>query len=141
MSNPFQEQIDQAMAMVRDQRAALRRARDEMRAATATATSRDRLVTVVVGAQGELRDVRFNGTGYRELPPAQLAATVVELAGRARAEMAGRVADAFGPLTGGAEFLRRSMTGGTELDEFLAPLDALRMPGATGRDDGEWADG
>jgi hypothetical protein len=83
----------------------------------------------VVGAQGELRDVRFHGLEYRQLPPAKLSALLVELVGKARAEMAGKVSEAFAPFAGGGDFIRRSMTGGTELDEVLAPLRAMRVPG------------
>ncbi|SDM43672.1 YbaB/EbfC DNA-binding family protein [Streptomyces sp. cf386] len=43
-----------------------------------TAESKDRSMSVTVNAQGRITDVKFRGTAYRSLPPAGLAALILE---------------------------------------------------------------
>jgi DNA-binding protein YbaB len=59
-------------------------AREAMEAVTATATSRNALVTVTVGSQGEITSLVFNSQGYRRMAPAELAHTVLETVRAAR---------------------------------------------------------
>lgn len=44
----------------------------------------------------------------------------------ARADMGAKVLESMRSFEGVGEMLRTSMTGGTELDELLAPLQAMR---------------
>lgn len=95
-------------------------------------------MTVVVGAQGEVREFRFHDGSYRDLPPAELSALLVELVNAARREMAATVAREMGPLAGFGDALRESMTGGTELERMFAPVrDSARRGPSTMDDDEE----
>jgi Zn-dependent protease with chaperone function len=99
---------------------------------TESATAKDRSITVVVGAQGEVTAIRFHTERYREMAADELSAALVDLISRARTRMSERVAAAFAPLAGVGEALRSSMVGGTELDGLL---DRMRAAGAPARRD------
>ncbi|GAA1988679.1 YbaB/EbfC family nucleoid-associated protein [Kitasatospora viridis] len=125
-TSPFAEQIEQAMVTLREQQAKLAEATRELQAATATVTSKDRMVTAVVGSQGEVVSLTFHTTAYRTMAPAQLGAVLTDLLNEARADLGARVLEAMRSFDGVGEALRTSMTGGTELEDLLAPLQAMR---------------
>ncbi|MEV4615649.1 YbaB/EbfC family nucleoid-associated protein [Kitasatospora sp. NPDC049258] len=128
MSNSFSEQIEQAMETMRAEHARAVEARDELAKATVSVTSKDRLVTVKVGPQGQVVSMTFHTTGYREMAPAQLATLLTDLLNEARATMGEKVIQAMKGFDGIGDMLRVSMSGGGEIDEMLEPLRAM-MPG------------
>ncbi|MER8184886.1 YbaB/EbfC family nucleoid-associated protein [Kitasatospora sp. NPDC094015] len=128
MSNSFSEQIEQAMETMRAEHARATEARDELAKATVSVTSKDRLVTVKVGPQGQVVSMTFHTTGYREMAPAQLATLLTDLLNEARAKMGEKVISAMKGFDGIGDMLRVSMSGGGEIDEMLEPLRAM-MPG------------
>lgn len=71
-------------------------------AAVSTATSRDGSVTVTVGPNGGLQDLRL---GHRavELGAAKLTALILETARAAQRQVTAKVREAFGPLGEGTE--------------------------------------
>ncbi|WP_051969509.1 YbaB/EbfC family nucleoid-associated protein [Kitasatospora azatica] len=125
-ASPFADQIEQAMATLREQQARMAETTRELQASTASVTSKDRMVTAVVGAQGEVVSLTFHTTAYRSMAPAQLAGILTEVLNEARADLGAKVLEAMRSFEGLGEALRTSMTGGTELDELLAPLQAMR---------------
>jgi hypothetical protein len=56
-------------------------------------------VEVTVGAQGQLSGLRFLDNRFQSMAGPQLAASILEAAEKARADMAARVMDVFAPLT------------------------------------------
>ncbi|MFE9426018.1 YbaB/EbfC family nucleoid-associated protein [Kitasatospora sp. NPDC006697] len=124
--SPFAEQIEQAMITLREQQAKLAETTRELQNATATVTTKDRMVTAVVGAQGQVVSLTFHTTGYRSMAPAQLGTLLADLLNEARADLGDQVLAAMRRFDGVGESLRTSMTGGTELEELLAPLQAMR---------------
>ncbi|SNQ46309.1 conserved hypothetical protein [Frankia canadensis] len=60
------------------------RIRTEGAAVTFEASDRNRLLSVTVGAQGDVRELRFRGDGYRDLAPAELADLLVKTIEQAR---------------------------------------------------------
>lgn len=98
----------------------------ELESATASATSKDRLVTAKVGAQGQVVSLTFHTSGYRTMTPAELSAVLVDVLNRARADLGARITEAMKEFEGLGDVLRASMTAGTALDEVLAPLQAMR---------------
>lgn len=84
MASPLEDALDRAVAEAERLGAAAEELRAGMAAVTAEATSRDRCLTVTVGAAGELAAVAFHGDAYRALAPAELADVLVETARRAR---------------------------------------------------------
>ncbi|MFC9328457.1 YbaB/EbfC family nucleoid-associated protein [Kitasatospora sp. NPDC057015] len=126
MSNPFAEQIALAMDEMRTELAKAEAVQKEMNELTASATSKDRTVTAKVGAQGQVVSLTFHTDGYREMAPAELAKLLTDVLNEARASVGEQVAERIGRFEDLGETLRMSMTGGTELDEILAPLYAMR---------------
>jgi DNA-binding protein YbaB len=128
MTTNYSEQITQSLERLREHQERMAAATAELQASTASATSKDRLVTAKVGPQGQVVSITFHTDGYRAMAPAELSAALVEVLNRARADMGERVIEAMRPFTGLGESLRASMAGGTELDTLLAPLHAMRPP-------------
>lgn len=135
MTSPLRDQLDAAMTEVRAYQEKLLAARREAGEATVSVRSKDRMFTVTLGGQGELRDIKFHTTDYGSMPPAQLSALLVETVNSAREQLAAKVRATFEPLSGVGTALRTSMTGGSELDGVLGPLrEMLRPPGDEGKD-------
>ncbi len=126
MSNPFADQIAQTMEAMHAQLAKAQEAQAELEKLTASVTSKDRLVTVKVGPQGQVLALTFHTTGYREKAPAELGALLTDVLNEARAKVGEQVAARIREFEGVADSLRLSMTGGTELDDVLEPLWSMR---------------
>ncbi|MER7753275.1 YbaB/EbfC family nucleoid-associated protein [Kitasatospora sp. NPDC097643] len=142
MTFSFEEQLAQAMAALEEQQARMAETARELRAATASATSKDRMVTAKVGSQGEVTALTFHTTAYQEMAPAQLAAVLKDVLNEARARMGEQIAASMRAFDGVGETLRLAVTGeredelpftadGFDLEALLAPLTAMR-PGADG---------
>ncbi|GJF32999.1 hypothetical protein KNE206_56990 [Kitasatospora sp. NE20-6] len=114
------------MAAMAEQRTKMEEARRELEKATASATSKDRLITAKVGPQGQVVSLTFHNTGYREMAPVQLGALLTDVLNEARASMGEKVIASMKSFQGLGDILRDSMTGGTDLDELLAPLRAMK---------------
>jgi DNA-binding protein YbaB len=142
MSSPLADQVEQAMARLKDHRARMDEVRAELRQATASVTSKDRMVTAKAGPQGQIVSLTFHTTAYRTMAPAQLADVLTEVLNEARARVGEQVTEAMRSVSGIGEVLKLSMTGGTELDGLLAPLRSLRPteeePGETAKKQDEF---
>lgn len=99
MSEPIQERIAQAMAELQATQAAVARAEAELRQASATVRSSDRVVEATVGAQGELTGLKFLDNKHQNMTGPQLASSIMEAVRQGRAQMARRVMDTFAPFT------------------------------------------
>lgn len=95
----MERKLSEAMAELTAIQEAVARAESELSRATATVRSRDRVVEITVGPQGELTGLRFLDGKYRSMPGPQLAASVMEAVQEGRARMARKVMDTFAPLT------------------------------------------
>ncbi|MFI6156396.1 YbaB/EbfC family nucleoid-associated protein [Kitasatospora sp. NPDC051170] len=126
MAFSYAEQIEQAMTRLTEQQAKMTEAARELQNATATATSKDRMVSVTVGAQGQVVSMTFHTTGYRSMAPAALASLLTDLLNTARADIGDRITETMGSFKGLGESLRASLSGGTELDDLFAPLRQMR---------------
>ncbi|MEW1547911.1 YbaB/EbfC family nucleoid-associated protein [Streptomyces tsukubensis] len=124
MSNPMEEQLAEALAEFEETRSRLEQASAEAARISVTVTSKDRSVEATVGAQGELKNLRFPTSRYRSMAPAELAGTLMATITRARTEAASQLLDLyrpFGPVPG----LSAEAEGGfapMSWDELLAPL-------------------
>ncbi|WP_406207955.1 YbaB/EbfC family nucleoid-associated protein [Kitasatospora sp. NBC_01560] len=126
MAFSYAEQIEQAMNELAEQQAKMTAKAKELEVATASVTSKDRMVTAVVGAQGQVVSLTFHTSAYRSMAPAELSRVLVEVLNTARADIGERVIEGMSSFSGLDELLRSSMTGGTELDDLLEPLRAMR---------------
>jgi DNA-binding protein YbaB len=139
--SPLSEQLTQSIAALREQQDRVAQVRRELAGATVSVTARDRSVTVEMGSQGELRELRFHSEDYRAMPAAELSALLIQLCNQARQQMAEKVADALAPLSSFGAALRRSMTGGSDWEEALEPLRAARGGGSAPGSEGADCDG
>jgi len=136
----FQDQIQQAMAEFAQQRARLSQARSDLEQLTVSASSKDHLVTVTLGASGEVKEIKFHRTDYAAMAPAELSAVLVETLARAREKAAAGVQEAFGSLAGFGAGLRDSLAGGDELTKIFDNLQTDAVPAAVRVRTGEEAD-
>ena len=95
--------FDQWLAQYTDNTNGLKQAADELErslaAATVTVSSPDESVTVTIGPNGGLRDLKFS---YRasDHHPAELAALVMKTVARGQRAVAEQVVEAYGPIGG-----------------------------------------
>ncbi|WP_069174092.1 YbaB/EbfC family nucleoid-associated protein [Streptomyces griseus] len=127
----FQEQLAEAMAGLAEQTKKIQQVQEELARASASVTSKDRMVTASVNAHGEVLSFKFHTEGYRTMPPAQLAEVLKTTVNAARTEMSSKVSGTVRPLMGSQEELARGMFGGGELEDLLAPLRAMQPEGLT----------
>ena len=92
-------------AQVEEMLAGYRRSREQLGAVhrtlanlRASATSEDGLVTVTVGAQGQLHELVIVDSAYRKLRPHELAATIVALSEAATAHVSRAAGEALAPV-------------------------------------------
>ncbi|WP_338704149.1 YbaB/EbfC family nucleoid-associated protein (plasmid) [Streptomyces sp. Q6] len=90
METPPVRRLEYALADFAERYAALARAREQIRAVSVTACSRDDVVEVTVGADGRPASIRFIDERFRQMPAAQLGDSVLEALSTARAEVAAR---------------------------------------------------
>ncbi|MFJ2027820.1 YbaB/EbfC family nucleoid-associated protein [Streptomyces sp. NPDC087897] len=128
----FQEQLAEAMAQLAEQTKKIQEVQEELARTSASATSKDRMVTVSVNAHGEIVSFKFHTEGYRTMPAAQLAEVLKTTVNTARAEMSAKVSGTVRPLMGAQEELANGFFGGGgQLDDLLAPLRAMQPDGLT----------
>ncbi|WP_253914889.1 YbaB/EbfC family nucleoid-associated protein [Streptomyces mayonensis] len=96
---PMQDRMAKARAHLEETQAAIARVEQDLMATSETVRSRDRVVEVTVGPQGELTGLAFPDNKFAGMAGPQLAASVLEAAAEGRRRIAERVMDAFEPLT------------------------------------------
>ncbi len=79
------------------------------------------MISVTVGPQGQLRDIRLNPRVYRHLPPSELANAITEQAGRAAADATERRRQLMAPLMPEELPYDEVFGQGVSLDAFLPP--------------------
>ena len=120
------EHVQEVMARVREHQAKLQQLRKEYMEVTAEVTSKDRMVTVKVGAQGQVVSMTFHTTVYQSMAPTQLAAVLTDLLNEARAQVGEKLTKPVGQLGGVQDLLRLAVPGGAELHTMLEPLRSMR---------------
>lgn len=113
MSSGYQEQVDEIMGKLAEHRDRLLETQQRLARETVKVTSKDRSVTVVMGTQADVREIKFHDDAYRSKAPSELGRVLVDLLERARAQAAEKVAAAVAPMAGFGEELRASVVGGS----------------------------
>ncbi|MFF0486597.1 YbaB/EbfC family nucleoid-associated protein [Streptomyces sp. NPDC004435] len=128
MAMDFDSILKDAMSALHEQRDKMLEAKRELDAATASVTSKDRMVSVTVGPQGQVVSMTFHTRAYQSMAPAELAAALVTVLNEARARMGSEVIERIKGFQDFGGHLR-SVTGlaGTpvEIDALLKPLRAM----------------
>jgi DNA-binding protein YbaB len=94
----LQARVDELAGGLRERLGQVRVLQERAGLVRAAAQSRDGLISVEVGAHGELLDVRLDPGVYERLSPQRLAGVIVELARVAAADAAGRVREVMAPV-------------------------------------------
>ncbi|MFE0019818.1 YbaB/EbfC family DNA-binding protein [Amycolatopsis sp. NPDC059021] len=102
-----------------------------------TTRAKDRSLSVSFNGRGELTELKFHGTKYREMPPAQLAHVIVETMTAARVEAITKMSSLMGSeLLPNVDFAGLA-TGKVKVseifDELMAPFDIDVSDGVLGR--------
>ncbi|MGV9772977.1 YbaB/EbfC family nucleoid-associated protein [Streptosporangium sp. NPDC003464] len=98
MTDEFRAVMDGLVEDYNRQAGQLREMYGKLSELTATARSEDRMVTVTVGARGQVRDIQFDPRVYRKLSPSELAQSVMDQIGAATAEVAERTRELMAPF-------------------------------------------
>jgi DNA-binding protein YbaB len=99
--------------------AASDRVRRQAREAKTTVRDRERLLSVTVGGEGELRQITFHGDAYRDLPPAELADLIVKTTTKARDEARRKLLAGAGAFTGDLPRLHDTARHASSIDELV----------------------
>ncbi|MFF0911978.1 YbaB/EbfC family nucleoid-associated protein [Microbacterium enclense] len=81
------DDIEQMMSEVRQTHADLAARAADIDALTATATSKDRVLSATVDARGVLTDLKITGQSWRELAPKELCTKIVAVVAQAQREV------------------------------------------------------
>jgi hypothetical protein len=125
MTSGFESAINEAMAELEKQRGELVRLSQGFNEITGEARSKRRQVSATVDARGDVVGLTFHGTGYRNLPPAELASVIVDTIRTARAAAQDRLWEELGDvMPEGAEWAE----GMSETDWSKSIGESLALP-------------
>jgi DNA-binding protein YbaB len=92
-----------------------------------TATSPRREVTVTVKHNGGMTDIKFTGSAYRRLPPAELSELIMQTVNEAKEKAAEQAAELLAPMLPPSMNARDLVSGKLGLDAF-APEGGPNLP-------------
>ncbi|MEO3806410.1 YbaB/EbfC family nucleoid-associated protein [Nonomuraea sp. B1E8] len=91
--------LEELVQEVNQETEQLKQMQERMRLLSATATSKDGMVTVTVGPRGEVRTIDLDPRVYRKLSPSELSASIVEQIGKATRQISGEMKELMEPFT------------------------------------------
>jgi DNA-binding protein YbaB len=106
-------------------RAASEQARRRASEARTTVEDKERLLSATVGGHGELRELTFHGTAYRELAPAELANLIVTTVRQARDRAQQTALAGSAKLTGDLSRLSDTAHRAKSFDELIDGIVGL----------------
>ncbi|TMR99928.1 YbaB/EbfC family nucleoid-associated protein [Nonomuraea basaltis] len=110
--------LEQLVQEVNQQTEQLRKMHEKVRELSATARSKDGMVTVTVGPRGEVRTIEFDPRVYRKMSPSELSALIVEQIGRATRQVSDEMKELMEPF--GPDLPFEDLFGeGTSFESFL----------------------
>lgn len=98
MTFPLNEKLDELFQSYQRKREEMTALQEKLRAASATVTSDSGLVTVTVGARGDITELKLNTQAYRKMPAAQLCQQITETIQKAKKAASAQVKGAMKPL-------------------------------------------
>lgn len=91
MTSPYAHELERLREEYRQSRAQFVEVGNKLRALTSTVTSPDGFLTITVGPQGELTELKFNNEKYRNMKPKELAHAIQDALGKAREGLADKI--------------------------------------------------
>ncbi|MEC3997659.1 YbaB/EbfC family nucleoid-associated protein [Actinacidiphila sp. DG2A-62] len=130
MSTPYDQDIEELLALYRRQREEAAETRRRINEVTGTATAPRQAVKVTVGAQGDVTAIEFPTGAYRRMAPKELADALLATIREARAEALEKVAEltslALPPGVKVADLLRGEVDPAAILPDDPAMPDTVR---------------
>jgi DNA-binding protein YbaB len=119
MFSSFENQLTEAMRELREKQGEIASAIGKLNEATATATSKDRMLKATVDGQGKLTELAFNGKRWREMAPKELGAKIVEVVAEAQEQAALKTSELMGGLVPAGLDLEQLRTVGPDLESMI----------------------
>ncbi|RPK33290.1 YbaB/EbfC family nucleoid-associated protein [Streptomyces sp. ADI93-02] len=132
-NNPLQAFLDEVQSQMDEALEQAGQAQAALSEISATATSKDHLVTATVDARGTLTELKFNSSRFRSMAPTELAALLTETIGKAQEDVHGQMMETFGGVDGhDLDSVKDLLSDRPEQAELHEMLDAFvngRLPG------------
>jgi len=93
MGSQYEQQLEESLALYHQRRQELTEFQDGMAAISVTVVSPRKVVSVTMGNAGELREIKFPTTAYRNLTPSELGAVLTATIEDARSQALDRAAE------------------------------------------------
>ncbi|MER7361346.1 YbaB/EbfC family nucleoid-associated protein [Nonomuraea wenchangensis] len=126
MSEEFRLTVEELAKEYNRQATQLREAYGKLSELTATAESRDRMVSVTVGPRGQVQNIKLDPRVYRKLSPSQLARAIMEQIGAATGQVAGQTKELMAPFMPQGIPLEDVFGEGASIESFLP--QPVRLP-------------
>ncbi|WFE28318.1 YbaB/EbfC family nucleoid-associated protein [Solwaraspora sp. WMMD791] len=122
MTSAWDARIQQGMAEIRRYQEDLAQMQRSLQERSASVTTADRAMTVVVGAQGELKEIDFHGAAYRSMAGSDLARAILGAYQQARSKMAAETDQVVRSFVERGTGIRDTMVGDNPLEDLLGPI-------------------
>jgi DNA-binding protein YbaB len=134
MPEEYKLKIDELTAQYTKSREDALASHQRLQEVSETVTSKKGLVTVTVGAQGEIRSLTLNNRTYRDMAPAELSHVIVDTLKTARKRVEKHFVQALPSTVLGGMSVEDILSGKVDLAKFLPesiPMDGTPFtPGA-----------
>lgn len=91
MTSPYAHELQRLREEYRQSRAQFVEMGSKLRSLASTVTSPDGFLTITVGPQGELTELKFNNEKYRTMKPKELAKAIQDALEKAREGLAAKI--------------------------------------------------
>ena len=118
----WQEDLERAHTELERSQQALREVQADLAGRTVVVKSKNRAVSVIVDAHGEVLDVKFHSRAYRSMSAAELGALLVETIGQARKQAMAELASRFSAVLPPAMPIADMLTGTADFDEMMREI-------------------
>lgn len=119
MFSSFENEMTGALRELRAKQEEIAAAIAKLQEATATATSKDRMLKATVDGQGRLTELAFNGKRWREMAPKELGAKIVEVVADAQRNAAAATGELMGGLVPAGVDLEELRSAGPDLEAMM----------------------
>lgn len=119
MFSSFGNEMTGALRELRAKQEEIATALGKLREATASATSKDRMLKATVDGQGRLTELVFNGKRWREMAPKELGAKIVEVVADAQRGAAEKTGELMGGLVPAGVDLEELRSAGPDLEAMM----------------------
>ncbi|WP_229404482.1 YbaB/EbfC family nucleoid-associated protein [Micromonospora sp. NBRC 110038] len=125
MSSPLSNQVEQALAELERQKAAIDEIQGDLHSAYSTVTAKNRAVAVTVDSRGTVTAIKFPTSAYRSMAGPELGELLVDTIGSARDEALARTVAAFESLLPAGLPMIDLLTGEADPERGPLPMDRL----------------